>query len=750
MMKQRRGQDFWRTSLLVLGAAGAALSAAGGPASAQSADAPVGREPVASEDIVVPGAIAYRNRSESIAPILEYGLDYFQRFEPPTVGDMLKRVPSVAFVSDVLEFDAVRLRGLAPAYTQILINGERVPGAEADRSFFVDRIPAELVERVEIVRGSSADRPGDAVAGALNIVLRDAYSLEGGFARGGLVFYNDDEVRQVFGATIAGPLGPARIILGLDVQDRYNPKAKTTEVFNSDGELEEFAAESDVRDGTDYALNAGLVAPVGAGELDLRFSYVRTDRDQREDAVTNFLNGDPSELAGQDELPRPENASFTAAYDFPMMGGQSTLQFGYATYRDEANTFEFESEAPDPLEPDVFEVLDVNDDEYSFTFAHSRALGSVTLAFGVDVLQKERAGGGIVAPFEDDAYVVETDFTYALEEFRVDPYVKLSGEAGAFEWEAGLRYETTDFDYRDLTSLFDTDTGDLDDTFSTTPVDTSYEFLLPSVSLVWNMTDADRVLFSASRTVRRPDFDFLTPPVPLEEEPIDSTALIGNPLLEPEDAQGFDLGYERRLGRTGIVGINYFYRDISDVIELAGTGETTDDDFDIVQYRNAGDGKLWGVELDLSTSLSFVGLEHTGIFLNYSWLDSEIFDVNLNRDRRFNGQPDYVVNVGFIQDLPPLGAAFGVTYREQGEAFESFLGETVLTSYDGDLEAFIEKRFGNFVLRLTGYNLLDQEKFEDIRAFESAADQAAGLVDSYEIEREQSGPVYQLIGRVAF
>ena len=90
-------------------------------------------------------------------------------------------MPSVAFLSDVLESDGVRLRGLDPGYTQILINGERVPGAGVDRSFFVDRIPAELIERVEVVRSSSANRSGDAVAGAINIVLRDALSLDGGY-----------------------------------------------------------------------------------------------------------------------------------------------------------------------------------------------------------------------------------------------------------------------------------------------------------------------------------------------------------------------------------------------------------------------------------------------------------------------------------------------------------------------------------------------------------------------------------------
>src|SRR3546814_8660586 len=105
-----------------------------------------------SQDSVVLGSVGYLNRTEEAEPVLSYDSEFFQRFEPLTAGDALKRVPSVTFLSDVIESDGARLRGLSPGYTQILINGERVPGTNNDRSFFMDRIPAELIDRVEIVR----------------------------------------------------------------------------------------------------------------------------------------------------------------------------------------------------------------------------------------------------------------------------------------------------------------------------------------------------------------------------------------------------------------------------------------------------------------------------------------------------------------------------------------------------------------------------------------------------------------------
>ena len=133
---------------------------------------------------------------------------------------MIKRLPSAVFVSDVLEYDAVQLRGLAPGYTRVLINGKDVPGAGDDRSFWVDRIPAEMVERIEIIRSGSANRSGDAIAGAINIILRDAYEFDGAYLRVGAMRYDDGEVQPTFGGVASGAALGGRILAGFNVQDR--------------------------------------------------------------------------------------------------------------------------------------------------------------------------------------------------------------------------------------------------------------------------------------------------------------------------------------------------------------------------------------------------------------------------------------------------------------------------------------------------------------------------------------------------
>lgn len=756
---------------LLLGAAVAPLALAiAAPAIAQDAQSV---PTTALDEVIVTGEPVMRNRTDDVVPTLSYDLEYFQRFEPLTVGDALKRVPSVTFLSDVLEYDGVRLRGLDSAYTQILIDGERVPGAGLDRSFFVDRIPAELIDRVEVVRSSSANRSGDAVAGAINIVLRDALSLDGGYIRAGALHWEDSEYGQwggTLGAVWGGQVGPGRLLIGGNMQDRRNPKNKySIRDEDGDGSVDNTEVQTDIRDGTDYSVNADYTVDVGGGELRLSGLFVRTDRYQDEDSI-EYEDGieDAAHLAviNDNDLDiLTDNLSLNARYRREMFGGETTFKLGYASIDDDQYEFEGESEylRDAIVYPDedryTLDATDsqIQDEEFSAAIEHKIALGdAMEFEFGLQWNDKTRDTNIAEAPRirfnvpnapaprptvpAFGAFAPAPGGLGTIEETRLDPYIMLSGENGALKWEAGLRYETTDTTVTDLTALPADQVTDND-----------YAELLPSASLRLRLNETDRLTFSAARTIRRPNFNQLTPVI-LEEEFGDSD-FQGNPNLEPETAFGFDLGFERRLGRRGVVGINAFYRDIDNLIEETNTGDegSAGPGTFIYTVENVGDGKVYGLEFDLSTPLDFIGMESTGVFLNYSWLDSEITD--FIGERRFNSQSDYVLNVGFTQDIPTWQLAFGATYREQGEAYSRVLAEEVTTSYGGDLEIFVEKQIAsNIVVRLTGSNLLDSSKDETFNKYENIAKQEIGDLEGgeYEIETESSGPVYQLVMRVAF
>ncbi|MGX6646734.1 TonB-dependent receptor plug domain-containing protein [Maricaulaceae bacterium MS644] len=759
---------------LLVGAAAVAVIASAPLAAAQE---PEDDDTIATADtIVVLGqAIRFRNRSDETEPVLEYDSEYFQRFEPLTAGDALRRVPSVTFLSDVLESDGPRFRGLSPSYTQILIDGERVPGGESDRSFFMDRIPAELIERVEIVRSSSARRTGDAVAGALNIVLRDGYDLDGGYVRAGALRFDDGEVKPSLGAVYGGELGAGRILLGANLQGRYNPKEKFSLRYGDSPENDPNYAttefdnredQTDTRDGTDYSFNGRYTVDLANGaEFEIGGYLTYTDR---EEAERSFEYDDPTAISGpvpggalltdNQQLQQIEQINYTidTEYETPAFGGELDVRLGFSIFDGENTNNEDEIDFEDGEIGQERELTSVEDQELTFEISQTWELRSgVEFEMGLYAQNKQRdteilAGDQDVAfaggwnqfsqsPFDLRTSTPDVDSfdgsISTIEEQRLDAYFVFNGEDGPLSWEAGLRYENT---YADIT-----------DSVTPQTVENNFSFLLPSAHLRYELTDVDRVYASVARTVRRPSFTNLNPAL-LEEE-IEDDDFLGNPNLNPERAWGLDLGYERRLGTTGVFGVNVFYRAVEELIELANTGiEGSEGPGTFVyQPQNVGDGDVYGIEFDLSTSLATIGLENTGVFANYSWLDSEVTD--FLGDRRFNSQSDYVFNVGFIQSLPQFDAAFGVTYREQGDAFERVVAEEVFTSYGADLEIFVEKSFNDrLTVRLVGQNLLDASKDEVFNKFDNQADQIARDFDEYELETESAGPVFQLVVRAAF
>jgi len=723
--------------------------------------------------IVVLGAIGYRNRSEDVVPTLSYDEQFFQRFEPLTAGDALRRVPSITFLSDVLESDGARLRGLDPGYTQILINGDRVPGSNADRSFFLDRVPAELIERVEIVRSSSARRTGDAVAGSINIELRDGFSLDGGYIRGGGLLFDDGEMKPSAGLYYGGELGPGRVLVGANVQGRYNPKIKQSFRFgdspenNPDFFTDDFANredQTDTRNGTDYAGNISWIFENDTTLFELAGNYVRTERTESE---RSFEYNDPTAITGPvratpagnlltDNINvndiSQESWSASAKLEQEWSAGETSLRLSFSRFDDLQNEFEYEADfdRATPRFTGDLTLRDIRDEEVSIELDHRLPLGDdLAFVFGGLAQNKDRdtdirsvrnrfnltaADRQGYDQFGETPEQFVTAFTLppqaiaTIEEDRRDLFALIEGEAGSVNFEAGVRWENTDV------------------TIGTTQ--SSFSYFLPSASAKITLGDG-RITVSGARTVRRPRFDYITP-VLLEAE-LGDNDLLGNPQLLPETAWGADLGYEHQIGRTGVAGVNVFYRSVQNLVELANTGNEGSEGPGtfIFQPRNTGDGEVWGIEFDLSTSLGFLGLPDTGIFGNVGLVDSSITDIF--GDRRFNGQSEYVYNVGFIHDVTSLDAAFGVTYRKQGAAYDRVIGEEVTTTYGADLEVFVEKSFGDsFTLRLVGSNLLDTHKDEVFNKFTTIADQLDRSFDEYELESEQAGPVFQLIARYAF
>ncbi len=178
----------------------ATATQAGDPAAAPLADE--------QDDIIVTGTrAAGRSRLDSASPVDVLSSAALQRQGTTELGAALSAVaPSIDFPrpSAVDGTDAIRpatLRGLSPDQTLVLINGLRghtsallnVGGSVGRGSAAVDlnTIPTVALDRIEVLRdGASAQYGSDAIAGVVNLRLREARS--GGGATVTYGFYNTD------------------------------------------------------------------------------------------------------------------------------------------------------------------------------------------------------------------------------------------------------------------------------------------------------------------------------------------------------------------------------------------------------------------------------------------------------------------------------------------------------------------------------------------------------------------------------
>ncbi len=703
----------------------------------------LGQDSDSIEEIVVTGQNVFRDRTDDINPTLRYDLEFFQRFEPLTAGEMLKRIPGVVFSRDILEYDGVQLRGLESGYTEILINGRPVSGKEADGSFFVDRIPAELVESIEVIRAPSADMSGEGAAGSLNINLKEGAQIEGILARlstmlvpeGEDSFFDGDTETKFNGAlAIAGATSNSDYWLGLNVQQRFNPKEKLELFYDAPtGDLEGYQFEDDTRNGTDYSLNGSFNTRMGQGDLSANLYYVVTEREENQ-YEAEYEGSVPERVAvqlteWQETFVDISQTSWSldGIYTHPVGQGTLELSAAMARFEDETDEFEYTEEwdtgVLDDTETDTGSTS-ITDDSYQLELAYALNLGSWDVKTGLNYSMATREGDHEGVIFDGEADV---------EESRLSPYVTAAQSTDfGLSYEAGVRYTRYE---RDMTS----DDGDASQ---------SGGELLPSFSLLWDADENRRFRLSLARTLRRPDFDLI---IPFEEDetPQDEDFTIGNPDLDSETIWGLDVGVEQRLPQGGIVGLNFFYRNIRDLVEITNTGilaSTIDPDPQftgfVFQPRNVGDATTSGIEFDISMPLSLLGLDNTGFYANYAYMNSSVTDAYTGRSREMRNQPNYVYNLSLTQDIPAWNTGLGLSYQKRGSSLATEFSEYVVLEYDANLEVFAEVNLNdNMVVRLSGTNLLDAEKREIFREFGEPVN---------EIELEESSAVYTLTLRATF
>jgi len=143
--------------------------------------------------IEVTGFIAGANHDDSNTR--SYDHDFLARFGDDDLQSALRRIPGVTIdmtPGPGLDDPKISLRGMGNGYTRVTIDDQPI-GTLGSGVSLAD-IPIELIERIEVRNGGDARDSGEAVAGTINIVMRE--SLKNG------------NTLRVGGAVSAGRFGP--------------------------------------------------------------------------------------------------------------------------------------------------------------------------------------------------------------------------------------------------------------------------------------------------------------------------------------------------------------------------------------------------------------------------------------------------------------------------------------------------------------------------------------------------------------
>jgi outer membrane receptor for ferrienterochelin and colicin len=202
----------------------------------------------------------------------------------------------------------------------------------------------------------------------------------------------------------------------------------------------------------------------------------------------------------------------------------------------------------------------------------------------------------------------------------------------------------------------------------------TYTDVLPSLAVNVDLTDVQKLRFSASRTVARPEYREFAPFT--VRDILGGPAFEGFPGIRRTTIQNFDARYEWYPSNGEVLSVALFAKLFDDPIErlvlpVSGAG--------IVSVRNTESARNLGVELEARKGLGVLGeaLEPFTAFTNVTLMKSSVTvpdSLNLNDDRALVGQAPYVVNAGLTWTPGTGPTSATLLYNTVGERIYAAAG----------------------------------------------------------------------------
>ncbi len=467
-----------------------------------------------------------------------------------SASDVLDNVPSVSVDVE----GNVSLRG--NDNVRILINGKPSALVGLNGTDALRQLPAESIEKVEVITSPSARYDAEGTAGILNIILRNSKlkGLNGSINaslgepfRAGLnlnLNYRTKKFNFFTNTGYSHREGPGSSFNDTEYLNGNAPSTFTTE----DRSFDRLRKGFNTNLGVEYFINNSAT---------LTTSIIYREGDNENEAINNIFNyNDSRELLSQTRRIDPE------------FEDNRTLQFSVNFTKD------FKNDAKLTLD---FQHEDSTEDEQSVVsntsvFPTTELLGRETVGTREDqsriLLQAD-----YVLPIGENAQFeagYRGNFREQLTEYEVTlendqgifvrdnglsnvlnyreyvnaAYTQFGNKLGKFSYLAGLRMENSQITIQQITS------GEL--------VKKNYTDLFPTLNLTYELGENENISLGFNRRIRRPRSRFINP---FPSRSSISNIFQGNPDIDPSYSNAFDIGYLKRWQKFTFNGSVYYQKE---------------------------------------------------------------------------------------------------------------------------------------------------------------------------------------------
>ena len=131
-------------------------------------------------EVVVSGQLegqreAIRQQRDASQIVNVVSSDRIREVPDQNAVESIGRLPGISVQRNAGEGQKVVVRGLAPRFNNVTVNGQRIPGADAnDRSVDLSVISRDALEGIEVYKSLTPDQDGDAIGGTVNLVTARA------------------------------------------------------------------------------------------------------------------------------------------------------------------------------------------------------------------------------------------------------------------------------------------------------------------------------------------------------------------------------------------------------------------------------------------------------------------------------------------------------------------------------------------------------------------------------------------------